>query len=464
MKLLLLLAAIWCSTTIFAELDALPRGLEEQNKIGFVGDLEQIKQRGFIRMLTRNTPGCYFIHRGALVGFEYELVQHFAKEHNLDVVVVVPPLWSEMADWLKTGRADFAAANITLTADRQNIQGLEFCQPYGEIFEMVVSRAKDDSIKSVKDLNGRTFHIRKSSAYFESLTQLKKETGAKYKIIAAPEDEETLQIIDKVSDGTYDLTLADQIILNQSASMGSEAKGALLLRRPRSYSWVVRPDQPQLQKAINLFFTENHKGTVFNTLFNRYFKEGLADKHSDSITLNDSGHISPYDKLIKQSARTYQMPWRLICAQMYQESRFDPKAKSWSGGQGLMQLMPGTAKELGVHNPNDPAENIDGAVKYLKQQYDRIKGVTNTTDRICFSLASYNGGYGHLLDARKLAKQQGYNPDIWFKNVESAYTLLSETKYAEKAKHGYCHSKEVISYVSQIMKRYIAYESQQPPE
>lgn len=455
----LLLISLLCCAGAQAALEALPRGLEERNMVGFKGDLEAIKQRGFIRVLTRNTPGCYFIHRGELVGFEYELVKHFAKRHGLEVVVMVPPRWDDMAGWLKDGRADMAAANITVTANRQNIDGLEFCHPYGEVFEMVVARKDGTPIKTIDDLEGRTFHVRKTSSYFESLVQLKEQTGVDYTVATVPEDEETYDILAKVGSGEYDLTLADQTILDQSRSLGGEVKGVLRLNRKRSYGWVVRSGQPGLQAAINRFFTAENRGATFNTLYRRYFQQGLPEKHAEGFLIGASGQISPFDTIVKQAAEKYRIPWTLICAQMYQESRFDPKAESWAGAQGLMQLMPATAKELGVGDAFNPQDNIDGGVKYLRQQYDRISGGVDAVDRTSFALAAYNGGYGHLLDARKLARQLGHNPDAWNSHVEHAYALLSVPEYAGKARYGYCRSGEIISYVTKTMSRYVAYDA-----
>lgn len=461
MKIFLLLSALCLAANIHAALDALPRGLEEVNKIGYKGDLDEIKQRGFLRVLTRNTPGCYFIHRGELIGFEYELVNHFAKDLGVKVVVIVPPAWDEMAGWLESGRADMAAANISITTNRLDIPGLEFCHPYGDVFELVVTRSYDASVRTLADLEGRTFHVRKTSPYYETLIQYKQRTGTNYEISLVPESEETVQIMEKVGLGEYDLTLADQTLLDQSISMGEKIKGVLRVKTPRSYGWVVRSDQPNLKASINRFFEAEYKGTTFNVLYRRYFHQGLSEQHAESYKEKFSNPLSPYDELAKTASKKYNMPWTLICAQMYQESRFIPDAESWAGAKGLMQLMPATAGDLGVRDILDPASNINGGVKYLRQQYDRLPTEVDAVNRTCFALASYNGGYGHLIDARKLAEQMGKDPNIWAGHVDQAYALLSDPDYASRAKYGYCRSNEIIGYVRNIMSRYVAYDTAQ---
>ncbi len=462
MKIQLLLLLFALVIPAFSALDELPRGLEEAKKKGAHFDLQAIKDRGFIRVLTRNNPACYFIHRGQLMGFEYEMTHRFAKKHGIEVLVVVPDKWSDMGKWLKEGRADVIAACVTITADRwDKKQNLEYGHHYGEVYEMIVSRSKDKSINTLADLKGRTIHVRKSSSYYETLRELQKEKKLHFEIQLVPEDEETFEIIDKVAEGKYDLTCVDHNFLNQSIRLGEKLKVVLKLNRPRSYGWIVRSNQPELKKAINTFFDKEYKSTAYNMIYKSYFELDWNKKLEESFDLSDSGQISPYDDLVKKYATEYNFPWTLICSLMYQESSFKAGAVSWSGAQGLMQLMPPTAREVGVKDPFDPAQSIRGGTYYLKKQYRRVPDEVNTINRACFALASYNGGYGHLIDARKLAQKKGRDPNIWVDNVDYAYSLLSKPYYAKRAKYGYCRSEEIIDYVRKIMSRYIAYDDLQ---
>lgn len=460
MKRLILLLLSALSISAFSELDALPRNMEHLNEQGLEVDLEKIKERGFLRVLTRNNPACYFMHRGQLMGFEYEMVNRFAKKHDLEVVVIVPDEWSEMGKWLQEGRADLIAATITMTPQRfRNKRDLEYCHRYGEFHEQIIARAKDHSIKSLDDLNGRTIHVRESSSYHESLVELQKQKKLKFKIQLVPESMETFEILDKVAQGKFDLTCADQTLLNQSVRLGERLKPVIKLPRVRGYGWVVRKNQPQLKAAVNRFFEQELKSSSYRVIYNRYFNLSKNTALDDKFKLHGPGQISPYDKLVKKHAATYEFPWTLICSQMFQESSFRNDAVSWSGAQGLMQLMPATAKEVGVKDPFDPDDNIRGGTYYLKKQYRRVPDEVDVLNTTCFALASYNGGYGHLIDARKLAEKLGKDPNVWTDNVDHAYALLSEPYYAKRAKYGYCRSEEIIGYVRKIMSRYVAYEN-----
>jgi membrane-bound lytic murein transglycosylase F len=142
---------------------------------------------------------------------------------------------------------------------------------------------------------------------------------------------------------------------------------------------------------------------------------------------------------------------------MYQESGFDPKAKSYSGAKGLMQIMPRTARSLGFKDVTKPANGIKAGIKYMDWLRDRFNENLPVADRLWFSLASYNAGAGHVHDARRLARQMGLDADKWFANTEKAMLLLSQKEFSSKARYGFVNGKEPVNYVREIKQRYEAY-------
>ena len=173
--------------------------------------------------------------------------------------------------------------------------------------------------------------------------------------------------------------------------------------------------------------------------------------------------LSQYDELIKKYAVKYDFDWRLIAAMIAVESKFDAKCRTADGGMGLMQLMPETAVEMRCSKPFDPEENIATGVKYLRSLYNRIPGNLTKRDRLQFALAAYNGGYGHLIDARKLAKTIKLSPNKWRNNVEEAIQFLEHESYYRYSLHGFCKAQIIIRHVEQVMKKFDEYCKLFPP-
>lgn len=427
------------------------------------GDLAEMKERGYIRVLTRNNPACYFVHRGELMGFEYEFIKQYASQLGLDVVMIVPPRWADLKQWMMEGRGDVIAACITISEERKKSKKLQFCYPYGNIQEIIVTRKSDKELRSLNDLAGRTVHVRELSHYWVTLEKLKKESGIDFELKAVPGTMETREILHRVESGEFDLAMADSGFLDIEINSGRKLRSGLMFRTPYNYGWVIRKNNPELKASMDKFLKQKVGTSNYNYLYGKYFSQGSTVREfQDEVRTLEEAVISPYDDLIQVSAKKYNFHWCLIASQMYQESHFDPKAKSWSGARGLMQLMPATAGELGLSERTilNPEKNIDAGVKYLSQQRKRVPDEVDAFNRLCFGLAAYNGGYGHLIDARSLAKKLGRNPDIWVENVDHAYSLLSTPEYSEKAKYGYCRSEEITGYVRKIIARYISYKSE----
>ncbi|RMH07106.1 MAG: lytic transglycosylase F [Nitrospirae bacterium] len=420
-------------------------------------DLPGIAKHGVLRVLTRNNPATYFLWRGELLGFEYELARHFAKSHHLQVEMIVPPSRDDLIPWLLEGKGDVIAASMTITPERM-AQGVAFSRPYFQASEIVVTRASEPEarLQGPKDLAGRTVVVRRSSSYWQTLTALRNQ-GIAVTIEAAPEDLETEEIIAKVASGEYDLTVADSHLLDIELTWREDIRAAFPLGDPKPHGWVVRATNPKLLQAINAYFDKEYRGTFYNLTVKKYFKNPRTIRTHVKFRAKRTGQLSPYDDLVQKYARLYGFDWRLIVAQMYQESRFNPKARSWAGAVGLLQVLPRTAKGLGFPTIESIEDGIHAGVKYLNWVRDRFEPELPIKDRMWLALAAYNVGHGHVMDARRLARQLGLNPNRWFGHVERAMRLLSKRKYARHARHGYCRGSEPVKYVRQIKERYEAY-------
>ncbi len=450
-----------------ALLDALNRFLNEAKLIRrrppvYSEDLPGIRKHGVLRVLTRNNPATYFLWRGELLGFEYELIRKFAEQHGLRVEMVVPPGRDDLIPWLKEGRGDVVAASLTITAEREE-QGIHFSRPYHSVSEILVARAdeKETALAKPADLEGRTVAVRRSSSYWNTLERLR-QSGIALEIDTVPEELETEEIIAKVAAGDYDLTVADSHILDIELTWRDDIRAAFPLGDSVSHGWAVREDDTQLLTAITSFLKKEYRGLFYNITYKKYFKNARTIRKHVEFRASRTGELSPYDDLVRRYAEQYGFDWRLVVAQMYQESRFDPGARSWAGAVGLMQVLPRTAKSMGFADVSEPEEGIHAGVKYLDWVRKRFGTELPVEDRTWFTLAAYNVGYGHVLDARRLARKLRLNPDRWFNNVEKAMLLLARRQYARQARHGYCRGSEPVKYVRSIRNRYEAYTQVDP--
>ncbi|MYI62786.1 MAG: transporter substrate-binding domain-containing protein [Gemmatimonadetes bacterium] len=425
-----------------------------QSQQAFTDDLPDLKERRRLRMITRNNAMTYFIHRGRQVGFEYELIKEFADRHGLRLDIVIPDSHADLLPYLNEGKGDIVAAAMTITEERR--AQAAFALLYNEVDELVVVRAEEDSISSLEDLAGRTVHVRQSSSFYTTLIALADSIEG-LQVAPLPDDLETEDILAGVEEGRYDITLCDSNLLDVELAYGRQLKAAFSIK-PTVLGWAVREDNPALLAALNRYVQEEKGGLFFNMMKKRYFKnKRTITRAKDSLRVDLSGRLSPYDELVKKYARQYGQDWRLITAQMYQESKFDPQATSWVGARGLMQIMPVTGRELGFTDLHDPEKNIHAGVKYLSQLVNRFDPKIPVDERMRFALAAYNVGYGHVLDARRLAREKGWNSDKWFGHVEQAMRLLAKPVYHKRARYGFCRCGQPVHYVGNIQNMYDAY-------
>jgi membrane-bound lytic murein transglycosylase F len=300
--------------------------------------------------------------------------------------------------------------------------------------------------------------VRPSSPYWRDLQALQ-ASGATFELVPASEDVETEELIEQVAAGELDATVADGHLLDIELARGLPVRPAFQLGEERAHAVAVRGTNAKLLTALNSFIKKQYRGVTYNLLYRKYFTNqktirSFAEGRVDSTS---GGALSPYDELTRQYAELYGFDWRLITAQMYQESRFDPNAKSFAGAKGLLQVMPRTAKFMGFKKLKQPEEGIHAGVKYLDWVRNRFESSLPFNERLWFTLAAYNAGHGHVQDARRLARQKGWDGDRWFGNTEQAMLLLSKNKYARKARYGYVRGIEPVSYVRNIRQRYRAY-------
>ena len=433
----------------------------------FAGDFSAIKKRGRLRMITRNNPVNYFLWRGELMGFEYDLIKKFADLHQLELEVVVAPPEVDMIDWLNAGHGDLIASAMTVTEDRAK-RTIAFTRFYNQVTEQLVSGMGSKPVNQMSDLAGRTLVINDNTAYWATGQKLVAD-GQNLTLLSVSLSTE--DILSKLANGEFSdlspsveakdhknlVTIADSHLVAIESRFNDSLIAGMTLEPAKDHAWAVNQQNTELLAALNQFLNREYRGLFFNVTANKYFKASKKQQKYLGGRLASGERLSPYDDLVKPAAEQYQFDWRLLVSQMYQESRFDPTAKSFAGALGLFQVMPRTAKEMGYRLPFTEETGIMAGSQYLNWTRDRFEDYLPLADQLWFSLAAYNAGFGHVNDARRLARHQGWDGNRWFDNVEKAMLLLSKRQYYHQARYGYVRGSEPVNYVRSIRDRYLAY-------
>ncbi len=429
-------------------------------------DLDKIKKRGSLVAIIDNSSTSYFLYRGQPMGYEYELLSLLAKELDVRLELLITTDVEDAMIKLNLGQGDLIAHSLPITAKRK--AHVAFTEHHNEVQQVLVQRKPDlkqedqEIIRNPLDLEGKTVYVKKGSAYEVRLHNLNEEIGGNIKVKTVDGiDTETL--IAQVAKAEIDYTIVDEDVAKVSNIYHPNLDVNTAVSFPQKIAWATRKNAPELLKTVNTWIRKMKKKTEYYVIYNKYFKNPQASLRrlkSTYSSITNTGKISPYDALIQNAADQLGWDWRLLAAQIYQESRFKRDAESWMGAVGLMQIMPATAETFGVEDLTDPAESIRAGVTYLAW-LDRLWGkyIPDTNERIKFVLASYNAGQGHVLDARRLARKYGHNPNRWHEVEDFLLRKSSPEFYNDPVAYsGYCRGDEPVTYVKDILNRYQRYK------
>jgi len=440
-------------------------------------DLNKIKERGYITAIMDNSSTGLFLYKGRPMGYEYELLSLYAETLGIDLRFEIIPDLEEGFKKLNSGQGDILAYNLTITKARK--EQIAFTHYHNLVRQVLVQRKPTNwrkiklheiekfLIRNPVELIGKEIYVRKSSSYVSRLKNLSDEIGGDILIIQGFSDIETEGMIRKVAEGEIDYTVADEDVALVNARYYPILDVKTPISFPQQIAWGVRKNADTLQSSLNTWIYKMRKTPEYYAIYDKYFRSTKASKtrmKSEFFSI-DGERISPYDSLIKQAASEIGWDWRLLAAQISKESKFDPKAKSWAGALGLMQLLPMNAKEYGVKNINNPAQNIMGGKKHIRWlQGEWKKVIADTLERQKFVLASYNVGLGHVQDAVRLSIKYGQDTLLWDENVAEFILKKKESRYFNDpvVKYGYCRGEEPVEYVADILSLYQQYQQMKP--
>lgn len=436
------------------------RGNRTDSREERVHDLQQIKDSGELVVLTLYSSTSYFNYRGQDMGFQYELSEQFAKSLGVKLKVKVARNVKDLIRKLEAGEGDLIAYTLPVTKEWKD--SLLYCGEDVITHQVVVQRknGRHKPLKDVTELIGKDIYVNPGK-YYERLVNLDKELGGGIRIHLVRSDSiSTEDLITQVAQGKIPYTVADNDIARLNRTYYPNLDIDLKISFDQRSSWAVRKDCPQLARAASEWHKVNLTSPDYKASTKRYFEISKATPHTPILSLRE-GKISHYDALFKKYAKEIGWDWRLLASLAYTESNFDTTAVSWAGARGLMQLMPSTARAMGLPDGKEQnaEESIKAAVKYIGMTAQSFSELPKE-EQVNFVLASYNSGIGHVQDAMALAEKYGKDPHVWKDNVEKYIVLKANEEYFTDpvCKNGYFRGTETYNFVREITGRYEQYK------
>ena len=442
--------------------------LKPENRIT---NLDIIRSKGILRVVTEYNSISYFIYRGQPLGFQYEMLQDLANHMDLDLEVSVSNDLEQNFLDLEESKVDLIAMSLTITSERK--EEVAFTLPFLQTRQVLVQRKPEkweqmnrkqlesSLIRNQLNLAGKEVHVQAGSVYADRLRTLSDEIGRG--IIINEVQLESEQLVHRVALGEIDYAICDENVGLVNTTYFPQLDVGTAISFPQHVAWAVHPGSDSLKAEIDEWLATYRSTRNYALLYNKYFKNRHSYRsiHSEYYTLG-SGKISQYDDIIKKESERIGWDWRLLASLIFQESRFNPQAESWAGAYGLMQLMPTTARNYGITKNSPASDQIRAGTTFIKWLDNRfIDEISDPEERIKFILASYNIGYGHIEDARRLALRYDEDPNIWFGVVEDWLLKKSDPKYYndQVVKHGYARGIETHKFVKEVIDRYEHYKN-----
>ncbi|MDO3720090.1 membrane-bound lytic murein transglycosylase MltF [Marinobacter sp. chi1] len=414
--------------------------------------LQEIRDENVLHVIAREAPSIYFEGRDGPTGYDYELAKRFAKELGVNLRVRVAQDNTEVLSVLERDFAHIGLAGLSALPD---LEGTYKPLATGISAQSVVVYNRDfPAPDSLSDLGGKTLHLVPESNH-EHLLENAKAESIDTNWQAHP-GLDAAGILARVESGEFSYAVVSSNELELNHVFFPKVKEAFPLGEPEELVWLFPATQDDtLVKAARQFLNQLQANGTLAQLAERFY--GHLDRlnyvGARTFMHHVDNRLPKYSDMFRSYAREYGVDWRLLAAIGYQESHWRPNAVSPTGVRGLMMLTRNTAKYIGINNRLDAEQSIHGGAKYFRIVHDQIPDRIPEPDRTWFALASYNVGFGHLEDARRLAQDAGRNPDRWM-DVKEFLPLLAQKEWYTKTRYGYARGHEPVLYVQNIRRYY----------
>ncbi|MES3037391.1 MAG: transglycosylase SLT domain-containing protein [Bdellovibrionota bacterium] len=218
-------------------------------------------------------------------------------------------------------------------------------------------------------------------------------------------------------------------------------------------SWWLNPKHTELSSVLHSWYHQKTRKNAFHFHSHEALYSTLAISDLTRFQKSIDTILPEFADIIKDTAQEFELPWQLVAAVAYQESHWNPTAVSYTGATGFMQLTSQTAVQLGIEDREDPGQNIWGGSKYIADLFKRTSMEAPLFDRLAITLASYNLGWGHVLNLQKIAREEGLDPWRW-KTIKSLLPRLSEAEYKARFYKNGARGHEALAFVERTLSFY----------
>lgn len=429
--------------------------------------LEPTPKTDTLRVAMLNAPYSYYHYRDTIMGFDYELANALADSLHRPLKIVEATSMVDLIEKVATGEADLAAAPVADTSPHR--EEVALCGPERISYQVLVQRGAPGKVKDVTDLPSHTVTVIKDTRYDQRIANLNKEIGGGIAIEALDRDTLTEgDLVKMVSKGEIEMTLTDSQLAEYGRRLYPSLDFSVPVSLEQRLRWAVNPADTLLAKAIDRWSRADSVAVA--STYRKYYAPAPTVREEESAETDASGRsvasspgsypAIPYVAVFKQVCARHGIDWRLAAAVAFVESRFKPEIVSWAGARGIMQVMPGTARGMGI-DPSKltrPDVCIEAGVRLLSNLDKALASrIPDPRARRDFMLASYNAGLGHIYDAIALARKYGLDASHWEGGVSRAALMKSKPKYYHDpvVKNGYFRARETLDFVHSVNDAYL---------
>lgn len=411
--------------------------------------LDAVRARGELRVVTLNLPTCYYEGAQGSEGLEYRLASRYAAQLGVKLTLYAVAGEAAMQEELAAGRADIAAASLTDSPEWQKVG--DAAVPYANIPQLVVYQRSGVRPRETLQLESARLAVRAGSPQERILEKLRRTVAPTLQWVeTAPSSADPIEDVDS---GNADYAISDAREFSFARHLYPNVLVGFALPDTRPVQWIVRKGAPALLESVDQFFGSLAQSGELSQLVQEASGDTRRFEYEESreFQTHVAERLPRYRAWFEEAAAQVGLDWRLLAAVGYQESKWDPRAVSDEGAEGLMMLTADTAQAMGIKDRTDPQQSIFAGARYLAQVRQMIPDRIPEPDRTWLTIAAYNVGFGHLEDARIITQALGKDPDSWTE-VREELPLLAQGRWYTRARRGYARGWEPVQFVDRIQR------------